>query len=83
FNNDQSHYKEDNDINNDKRKNHFEEEQEQQDSSSEQIHPEQKQTSYSLHYSDDEQHNAHAEDTVNHNDRDVNNQHLSKDSIYE
>lgn len=37
----QSHYKEDNDINNDKRKNHFEEEQEQQDSSSEQIHPEQ------------------------------------------
>lgn len=65
------------------KKNHFEEEQEQQDSSSEQIHPEQKQTSYSLHYSDDEQHNAHAEDTVNHNDRDVNNQHLSKDSIYE
>ena len=83
FNNDQSHYKEDNDINNDKRKNHFEEEQEQQDSSSEQIHPEQKQTSHSLHYSDDEQRNAHSEDTVNHNDRDVNNQHLSKDSIYE
>ena len=25
----------------------------------------------------------HSEDTVNHNDRDVNNQHLSKDSIYE
>ena len=83
FNNDQSHYKEDNDINNDKRKNHFEEEQEQQDSSSEQIHPEQKQTSHSLHYSDDEQRNTHSEDTVNHNDRDVNNQHLSKDSIYE
>ena len=83
FNNDQSHYKEDNDINNDKRKNHFEEEQEQQDSSSEQIHPEQKQTSHFLHYSDDEQRNTHSEDTVNHNDRDVNNQHLSKDSIYE
>ena len=83
FNNDQSHYKEGNDINNDKRKNHFEEEQEQQDSSSEQIHPEQKQTSHSLHYSDDEQRNTHSEDTVNHNDRDVNNQHLSKDSIYE
>ena len=32
---------------------------------------------------DDEQRNTHSEDTVNHNDRDVNNQHLSKDSIYE
>lgn len=44
---------EDRHIENDKRKNHFENEQDQQDHASEQIHPEQKQASHSLHYSDD------------------------------
>ena len=63
-------------IENDKRKDHFENEQDQQDHASEQIHPEQKQASHSLHYSDD----ATEDDKQ---DDDVNNQHLPKDSIYE
>ena len=67
---------EDRHIENDKRKNHFENEQDQQDHASEQIHPEQKQASHSLHYSDD----ATEDDKQ---DDDVNNQHLPKDSIYE
>ncbi|WP_415425491.1 DHA2 family efflux MFS transporter permease subunit [Staphylococcus borealis] len=64
---------EDRHIENDKRKDHFENE---QDHASEQIHPEQKQASHSLHYSDD----ATEDDKQ---DDDVNNQHLPKDSIYE
>lgn len=60
-------------IENDKRKDYFENE---QDHASEQIHPEQKQASHSLHYSDD----ATEDDKQ---DDDVNNQHLPKDSIYE
>lgn len=67
---------EDRHIENDKRKNHFENEQDQQDHASEQIHPEQKQASHSLHYADD----ATEDDKK---DDDVNNQHLPKDSIYE
>ncbi|MGV3095817.1 MULTISPECIES: DHA2 family efflux MFS transporter permease subunit [Staphylococcus] len=67
---------EDRHIENDKRKDHFENEQDQQDHASEQIHPEQKQASHSLHYSDD----ATEDDKQ---DDDVNNQHLPKDSIYE
>lgn len=67
---------EDRHIENDKRKDHFENEQDQQDHASEQIHPEQKQASHSLHYSDD----ATEDDKQ---DDDVNNQHLLKDSIYE
>ena len=67
---------EDRHIENDKRKNHFENEQDRQDHASEQIHPEQKQASHSLHYSDD----ATEDDKQ---DDDVNNQHLPKDSIYE
>ncbi|MDM7882881.1 DHA2 family efflux MFS transporter permease subunit [Staphylococcus borealis] len=67
---------EDRHIENDKRKDHFENEQDQQDHASEQIHPEQKQASHSLHYCDD----ATEDDKQ---DDDVNNQHLPKDSIYE
>lgn len=63
-------------FDNDKRKNRFESEQDQQDSSIENMHPEQKQASQPLYHTDDA-----SED--NKDDRDVNNQHLPKNSIYE
>ncbi|PNZ33340.1 Membrane component of multidrug resistance system [Staphylococcus petrasii] len=71
-------------FDNDKRKDHFESEQNQQDSASEKIHPEQKQASHSLHYSDDAS-EMNSEDAVGEqrDEEDVNNQHLPKDSIYE
>ncbi|RIL73656.1 DHA2 family efflux MFS transporter permease subunit [Staphylococcus devriesei] len=63
-------------FDNDKRKNRFESEQDQQDSSIENMHPEQKQASQPLYHTDDA-----SED--NKDDRDVNNQHLPKNLIYE
>lgn len=71
-------------FDNDKRKDHFESEQDQQDSASEKIHPEQKQASHSLHYSDDAS-DMNSEEAVgeSRDKEDVNNQHLPKDSIYE
>ena len=67
---------EDRHIENDKRKIISRMNKISKDHASEQIHPEQKQASHSLHYSDD----ATEDDKQ---DDDVNNQHLPKDSIYE